>query len=439
MTAHRSHLATLAPAVPEPVTRVLPGGLRVVVQPMPWTRAAAVEVVVPVGSVTDPEDTPGCAALLWEWLDRGAAGLSARERQEAFASLGVRHGGASGRDRSGLSAALLADVLPQALRLIADEVVRPNLGEDELDTARTHALEELAALADRPVDLLGEALNARAFRGPYGRSAFGSEDGLVRIDAARLRRYRSERLLPAGAIVAIAGGVDADRACDAAAAAFEGWAAAPGTEGSPRPSGGAVPAPEPALPDWAPPARHELPLEAQQTQLGWAWPLLPAHDERAPAQALGLSVLAGGMGARLFREVREVRGLAYAVGATVQAVRGAAWGSAYAGTTPERAEETLTVVSHELERLRAGVEDDELARARTGLRTREAARGESSAGRASQLVQDLVLLGRARSAGERAEALARPDRAAVDEALAAAPAVEPTVVLLGPSRGGAAR
>lgn len=414
-------------APPAPVERRLANGLRAVVQPMPWTRAVAVELVLPAGSARDPEDGPGSAALLWEWLDRGAGGRSARERQEAFASLGIRYGGASGRDRSGFSASLLADVLPQALSLLAAEVSDPTLDEDELDTARTHALEDLASLEDRPAERLGEALNAHAFRGPYARSAYGSEEGLRRLTTEELRRYRAATLLPGGSMLAVAGGVEVESAFAAIGDAFGGW------DGAAEASRGA--SAEPPLPEWAPPGRHDLPLDAQQAQLGWAWPLLPPHDDRAPAQGLGLAVLSGGMGARLFREVREVRGLAYAVSASARGVRGAAWGTAYAGTTPDRAEETIAVVTSELSRLRNGVDGDELERARTGLRTREATEGESSAGRAGQLVQDLVLLDRARSASERLSELARPDLAAVLAALAAAPEVAPTVVTLGPGAG----
>ena len=416
--------------------RRLPNGLVVVVQPMPWTRAVQVELVLPVGSVTDPEDAPGCTALLWEWLDRGAGGLDARERQEAFSSLGIRHGGGSGRSRSGLSAALLADVLPQALSLMADEVASPNLEDDAFEIARTHALEALASLEDRPAERLGEALDAHAFRGPFARSAYGTEESLEGLTPSAVRRQRDAALAPHGSVLVIAGGADVEPTFDAVAEAFCGWggAALPDGEGG-RAEGEA----SARLPAWAPPARHDLPLEAHQTQLGWAWPLLPPDDDRAPAQSLGHTVLSGGMGARLFREVRETRGLAYAVSASTVGVRGAAWGTAYAGTTPERTEETLAVVTSELARLRRGVDEDELERARTGLRTREAVRGESSAGRAGQLMQDLVLLGHARRLEERVAAFERPDLAAVNAALAAAPEVEPTVVVLGPSTGGDGR
>lgn len=416
MTAGRP--ATPRPAVVRPHERTLPNGLRVVVEPRPGREGAAVELVVPLGAVHDPERSLGATALLWEWQDRGAGGRSARARREAFARLGVRHGGAAGRDRSAVSAALLAAALPEALPLLADEVLTPTLDDGEFETARTHALEALASLEDRPAERLDEALNAHAFLPPYDRSAYGSEAGLNDLAPSDVRAHRASGVGPSGSLLAIVGGVDAEQAFELAEAALGGW------------TGRSLPGP--GAPRWAEPRRHDLPGGGEQTQLGWAWPLLPADDPRAEAQALGMAVLSGGMGARLFREVREARGLAYAVDATARAVPGAAWALAHASTTPERAEETLAVVDAELRRLAEGVEADELERARTLLRTRDATRAESSGGRASQLLRDALLLGRARAVGERLDALARPTRADVDAALAAAPCTTPTRVVLAP-------
>ncbi|MGM0590962.1 MAG: insulinase family protein, partial [Halobacteriota archaeon] len=137
------------------------------------------ELSLPVGSVHDPEAAPGATALLWEWQDRGAAGLGARQRREAFARLGVRGGGASGRDRSVVAGSGLVDVLADGLALTVHEVTDPALDDAEFDTARIHALEALDALTDRPVDRLDEELNARAFVGPHARSALGTVAGVA--------------------------------------------------------------------------------------------------------------------------------------------------------------------------------------------------------------------------------------------------------------------
>ncbi len=402
-----------------PYQRVLPNGVRIVAEELPGREGVSWELSLPVGSVHDPEAAPGATALLWEWQDRGAAGLGARQRREAFARLGVRGGGASGRDRSVVAGSGLVDVLADGLALTVHEVTDPALDDAEFDTARIHALEALDALTDRPADRLDEELNARAFLGPHARSALGTVAGLSAATPDTIRAHRDAVVGPEGATLVIVGGVDPEAALDLAEATLGEWR-------------GAVPQATSGPPRWATPARHAVTADAEQTQLGWAWPLLPADDPRVAAQALGLSVLSGGMGARLFREVREARGLVYAVDAGARAVRGAAWGTAHAATTPERVEETIEVMERELAELSDGVNDDELARARTLLRTREAMQAESSAGRAGQLMRDLLLLGRPRTVDQRLDALLRPTRADVDAALAAAPCRAPTLVVLGP-------
>ncbi len=413
-----------------PHQRTLANGVRIVAEELPGREGVSWELSLPIGAIHDPGDVPGATALLWEWQDRGAAGLGARQRREAFARLGVRGGGASGRDRSVVAGSGLADVLADGLALSVHEVTDPTLDDAELETARIHALEALDALEDRPADRLDEELTARAFVGPYARSALGTVEGLTSATPAAVRAHRDAVLRPAGATLVIVGGVDPEAALDLAEAALGDWRGA-ASEGPSDGLGGNAPR-QPFPPRWADPARHAVPSDGEQTQLGWAWPLLSASDPRVAAQALGLAVLSGGMGARLFREVREARGLVYAVDAGARAVRGAAWGTAHAATTPERVEATIEVVQRELAKLAAGVHEDELQRARTLLRTREAMQAESSSGRAGQLMRDLLLLGRPRTVGERLDALLQPTRADVDAALAAAPCLTPTLVVLGP-------
>jgi predicted Zn-dependent peptidase len=263
-------------------------------------------------------------------------------------------------------------------------------------------------------------LTARTFRSGHGRSVYGSAEALRGATPEPVRRHRERSVGPEGTVVVIAGGVDPAVAAELAAEAFGAW------------SGRTAPLPPPL---WAPAGEHEVRSDAGQTQLGWSWPLRPPGDARAPALALGLAVLATGSDARLFREVREVRGLAYAVEAGTRAMPGAAWGAASLATTPDRAEEAIRVVEHELSRLRDGVSDDELDRARTQLRTREAGRSETGAGRAGQLLRDVLLRGAPRSVDERREALLRPSLDEVNGALAEVRSDAPTRVALGPERG----
>ncbi|MDZ7800493.1 MAG: pitrilysin family protein [Trueperaceae bacterium] len=407
---------------PSPRTHRLDNGLRVAVQPLPGVATVAARLLLPLGAAHDPPELPGLSALAWAWAERGAAGRDAHAHADAWAELGARPGGHAGREVSVRAFTATPDVLIPALRLLAAEAAAPTLANETFALARTQAQDELDALSDRPDAQLDEALNAHAFRPPYDRSAYGNDEGLAAADAEAVRRGYLQRARPDGAVLAVAGGMPEAAAWAAVEATFGGWTA---------------PAdPASGLPDlaWAPPAGHDLVGGGQQAHLGWAWPVLPPGDPRAAAQALGMAVLSAGSGARLFREVREARGLAYAVEAGTHTLAGTGWASAYAATGPERAEEAMSVIERILDELPDGVDEEELSRARAGLRTREALTAETSAGRAAQAARDVWLLGRARSLRARDESLMEPTAEDVRAALAAWPERPPTRVALWPER-----
>ena len=113
-----------------------------------------------------------------------------------------------------------------------------------------------------------------------------------------------------------------------------------------------------------------------------------------------VSVLSGGMSSRLFTEVREKRGLCYAVGARYHTLKEFAGISCYAGTTPDKAQETLDIITAEFNRLCEGISEDEMQRAKVGLKSTLIMQSESSIARAGGIVSDYYLLGRVRSLEE---------------------------------------
>ncbi|MER3603811.1 MAG: peptidase M16, partial [Thermus sp.] len=146
---------------------------------------------------------------------------------------------------------------------------------------------------------------------------------------------------------------------------------------------------------------------------------------------LALEVLSGGMASRLFTEVREKRGLVYAVSAFPAGVKGQGLLMAYAGTTKERYRTTLEVLKQEIARLREGVSEEELPRAKVALRTALVMGDESVRTRAASMARDLYTLGRVRPLSEVEEAVEKTSLEAVNGFLARHPYENPWVGLLG--------
>jgi predicted Zn-dependent peptidase len=159
-------------------------------------------------------------------------------------------------------------------------------------------------------------------------------------------------------------------------------------------------------------------LASSQTHLAIA---LPAPvDSHADATALRLAsmVLGGESSSRLFTEVREKRGLCYSVGGSVSLGRDRGMLQIYAGSTPQRAGQTLACIRGELERFASGITQEEFDRARTGLKSRVIMQGESAAARASSVAGDLFRLGKARSLADMAAAIDGLTLASVNAAIA---------------------
>lgn len=402
-------------------TAQLDNGLTLLFQSMPWLRSASLGLLTPLGSASDPHGQEGSATLIGEWMNRGAGNLPSREYTAALDALGVRRGVHADRETSSLSASLLADTLPEALRLLALQVKQPRLEDAEFESARELALQDLKSLADQPTARLAEALSKATFASGHGRSPYGTAEGLAALTPDSVRADRSRRFGPQGAILAVAGGLSWPELRQLVETELGDW------------TGPTEPLPAPKLNE---PLRQHITADTAQVQIGLSFPACEPRHPDWLKQTLAISVLSGGMGARLFTEVREKRGLVYSVGAAVRAVKGAGYVIGYAGTTREKADETLEVMLAEFRRLSSGVSADELERARQGRLTRLILQGEASGSRASGLASDYWLLGRARTLEEIAAQTRALTLEQLNDWLAQTELAEPTIVTLGPDLNG---
>ena len=158
----------------------------------------------------------------------------------------------------------------------------------------------------------------------------------------------------------------------------------------------------------------------------------PRGHELYYAGQLGIAVLSGGGSSRLFTEVREKRGLAYSVAAFYRARQSGGLVTLYAGTTVDRAQETLDVCRSEITRLAQDMSEEELTRAKTVLKGRLFTTGDLPEGRASALLEDLFLEGRSRTLDEIAENIDAVTCDQIAQYLQAFPPTPCTLFVLGP-------
>jgi len=395
---------------------VFANGLTLAVEEQPWNPGVAMQLLVPVGATTDPDGLEGAATLLEGWLWKGAGNLDARAFAEALDDLGVRRGSAAGQEYTTFTAQFLADKLQYVFNLYADALMHPQLPSEALEAVRQMALQELASIEDQPPKKMFITLRREVFTSHHGRNPTGTRAGLESADPGALREDFARRYGAKGTILALAGGISFDQAREAVGNALGGWLS------------GNLEQPGVSL---SHPHQVKLVQDTAQTQIGLIYPDIGYAHPEFYGSRLAAQVLSGGMGSRLFTEVREKRGLVYSVYAVPNAVKGYHYLTAYAGTTPERAATTLSVLQNEIERIAEGVQEDELERARIGLRTSLVMQEESARSRVASMARDLYMLGRVRPLDEIEAGIAAVDRGRLNRYLAANPYTNPWIGILG--------
>lgn len=363
----------------ELLKKELSNGLVLLGEQMPWLRSAAFSFLLPAGTCYEGEGQDGMAGLTSEMVQRGCGELDSRGFLERLDELGVERGSSITTSHSAFSCSMPSEALLQTLRLYSDLVTRPHLPVDQLDDARQLGMQDLRALDDEPSHRCFSELKRFRYPLPFGRISQGTREGLEAIDIDSLRAFYEQNYSSRGSILAVAGNFDWDEVCDCVEASLGDWHSKPQTQ----------------LPELQPiyGSRH-VDHASNQTHLALAYDSVSyEHPEYYEARGL-VGVLSDGMSSRLFTEVREKRGLVYSVFATCFSLAGKGSVLCYAGTTTNRAEETLQVTLETIDSLKSGIEEDELKRLKNRIKSSLVFEQESSSARSSQIASDWFYLGR---------------------------------------------
>ena len=371
--------------------RTLSCGMTLVVEKMTGVRSASVSWAVPAGCITDPDEREGITPLREEMLLRGSGQRDSRQEADLFDSLGANRDVEAGTYTMRFAATCVGERMVDVLGPLSDMVLRPRLEEEALEPCRDLCLQSLESLKDDPQQRVSLLARARHHAKPLNRSGMGTAEGLGAATRHDLVMHWARFAKPAQAVCAVAGAVDADEIAARLEQVLAGWrGAAPEIlEGADAPRGYA----------------HEQDAGASQVQIVVAYDAPAESSPQSVLEKLAVGVLSGGMSGRLFSEVREKRGLCYAVAAGYRGDKTYGGVSAYVGTTPERAQESLDVLKGELERITTPsgkVTPEEFHRAKVGLKSSLVFSGESTAARAGTLGADVRRLGKPRSLEEAA-------------------------------------
>jgi len=364
-------------AVPEAQVTELDSGIRVVTEAVASVRSVALGLWVRTGSRDETPAQAGVSHFLEHLLFKGTKRYSAIEIAEIFDGLGASVNAATGKESTNLYARFLDTHTEEAFDLLAEMLLGPTY--PEIDSEREVVLEEIAMYEDEPQDKVHDVLDEAVFGGhPLGRRVLGEAEVISSIPIPDIDAYHRARYTGANIVVAAAGNLEHDRIVELTRKHVE-----PPTAGGDRAES------QPPQMDGAKVGFQQK--DTEQFHICFGGRGIDRGDERRYALSILDTVFGGSTSSRLFREVREKRGLAYSVGSYTQQYVDSGLIGLYVGTRGDNVQEACDIIGRELGSIHAdGITDDELARAKESVKGRMVLSAESTAARMGRIGKSLL-------------------------------------------------
>ena len=350
----------------------LPNGLRIITEHMPSIRSVTIGCWVDTGSRDEDSHEAGASHFLEHLLFKGSEDWSARRISETFDGLGARHNAFTSKEYTCFWTRTRDEDLPVGVEILGEMLQLPSFRQDEIDSERNVVLEEINMNEDDPTDVAHEQfIEAMWGSHPLAAPILGTKESITGMSRTTIRSYWERRYSPHTTVIAVAGNLP-ENLIELLTDRFGSWDGTGGERVSVEPTVTATVG-----------LRTK---DTEQAHLIFGSPSLVRDDDRRFALTILDHVLGGGMSSRLFHEIRETRGLAYAVHSFRMPFLDAGASAVYVGTTPSQVDEVLKIVRAQLDELIAnGISDEELERAKGHIKGSLALGLEDSSSRMNRL------------------------------------------------------
>ncbi len=364
----------------------LDNGIRVVTEVMPRLQTASLGIWTRTGARNETSGEHGISHLLEHMAFKGTARRSAIQIAEEIEQVGGDLNAMTGHEITAYFARVLAGDVSLALDILTDILTGSTFDATELKREQNVIVQEIGAAWDTPDDIVHDLFQEAAFEGQIlGRSILGTPQTVTGFSATDLNGYLGAHYRGPDMVVAAAGAVDHDAIVAQAAEQLSGIPAQTGSS----PEAGRFTGGE----------RRDL-RALEQANIVLGFPAPPLGDPDFYAARVAAGVLGGGMSSRLFQEVRERRGLCYAIYAFTMSFRDAGVLAISAATGEADLAELADVTLDEIERAGLQIEARETERAKMQLKASILMSHESSSSRAGQMARQLLMLDRLVSSEE---------------------------------------
>jgi len=361
------------------VTReVLPTGLRLITESMPHVRSVSIGVWLTRGSRHESGDLGGIAHFVEHMLFKGTATRSAEDIAQEIDSIGGQLDAFTAKEYASYYIKVLDEHLPTAIDLLSDIVMNPRLDAEDIEKEKKVILEEIKMVEDTPDDLVHELFTQHFWEGhSLGRPILGSKETVESFTSEILRQYFRNAYVAPNLIVSAAGNIEHARVRELVERAFA-----------------ALPPAAPPFEDTVPRVVPQVLLRSKELEQSHVCLGTNSYQQNHPDRYVSYimnTVLGGSMSSRLFQNVREKRGLAYAVFSGLSAYRDAGNITIYAGCSNDAVPEVVDLCVEELRALKqTPVPDTELRRAKDHLKGSLMLSLENTASRMSHLARQEI-------------------------------------------------
>jgi predicted Zn-dependent peptidase len=358
----------------------LDSGERVITERVPSVRSVALGYWIGAGSRDEKEERAGVSHFLEHLLFKGSSRFTAQEIAETFDTLGGELNAATSREHTMLYGRVTDAHVETAIDVMTDMVFAPTFAE--LDSEREVVLEEIAMYEDTPQELVHDLFSEAVFGdAPLGRPVIGTSEVIASVSRRALAAYHRQMYVGGNVVVSAAGNLEHNAIVGLVERAQRRPADTP-------PKGVRVRRPLVAPP---PPSLRFQQKDTEQYHVCVGAPGISRSDRRRFAASLLDSILGGSASSRLFQEIREKRGMAYAVYTFTSQYTDTGLIGFYVGTREENLTECLEIAARELADVAAGnLRPNELARAKENLKGRIVLSMESTSNRMSRLGKSLI-------------------------------------------------
>jgi len=349
---------------------------------MSQVRSISIGVWLTRGSRHETAERCGIAHFVEHMLFKGTATRSAEDIAQAIDSIGGQLDAFTAKEYASYYIKVLDEHLPLAIDILADIVRNPAFGLDDIEREKKVVVEEIKMVEDTPDDLVHELFTQGFWENhPLGRPILGTRETVESFTSALLKDYFQSAYTPRNLIVSAVGNLNHAHVRELVEAKFGSLAPA-----------GQSPAED------APRVVPKILIrskELEQSHICLGASSYPQnHEDRYSSYVLN-KLLGGSMSSRLFQNVREKRGLAYAVFSGLSAYRDAGSFTVYAGCSNEAVGEVIDLVVEELRNVRrSAVPDAELKRAKDHLKGSLMLSLENTASRMSHLARQEIYFDR---------------------------------------------